>query len=127
MIAQAQSNPKSILFILALIILAALVFMSINTPLVLDFSGSHGVAKHGNAAEMVRSCLSDKGMMQLWFNPTTGRKAYVCRIDKTTFGIQVNHVVEGKWKELTSFIKDKFTRIDQVERYLRNTGYQPIQ
>jgi hypothetical protein len=125
MIAQrTQSNP---LPPVALIILAALIFLAVTMPpLVLDFSQSHGIPKHGNAAEAVRQCLNDKGVLQVWKNQTTGRKAYVCQLDPTTFGIQVNHIVEGKWKELTSFIKDKMTRLDQVEKYLRNCGYQPM-
>lgn len=111
-------NPFPILF--KLILLAAI-------ALAVGYALSHAVERHPGEAEQVRECLDNKGVFQIWMNPETGRVANVCQIDPTTFGIQIVKQFEGRWEELTGFIKTKMKCIDQVAQYLRNTGYLKLQ
>lgn len=87
---------------------------------------SHGVERHGEAALTVRNCLNRGGEIQRWQNENTGRIARVCQIGPETFGIQIIEEIEGRWEEITSFIKNKFRCVSKVERYLQNTGYEII-
>ena len=87
----------------------------------------HAVIKHGFSAVDVRQCLDKKGALQIWVNPETGRRANLCKLDNQTFGLQIVQQRDGIWREVTSFIKDKMTRIDQVMQYLRNCGYRPLE
>lgn len=89
-----------------------------------DYAISHAVDRHGNSAVLVRNCLNDKGAMQVWYNPATGRQARICQLDNGKFGVQI---LNDKLQEITGFIKDKMTRIDQVTNYLKNAGYYPLQ
>ena len=82
--------------------------------------GSHAVIKHGIEAEQVRECINKGGGIQLWKNSDTGRQAEVCLLPDGKFGVQVTRFK----KEVTSFIKNKMTRIEQVENYLKNSGYK---
>jgi hypothetical protein len=90
----------------------------------IDLSISHGVDRHGGSAVIVRNCLDNKGALQVWHNPTTNRTARICVLDDGKFGVQI---LTYKLQEVTSFIKDKMSRIEQVENYLRNAGYLPVQ
>ena len=98
-------NPLPLL--LAVIVAAAVVY------------GSHAVAKHGTDAEQVRRCVENGWTLQLWHNPTTGRQAEVCALPSGKYGIQISRF----GREITSFVKNKLTRLSQVERYLENSGY----
>jgi hypothetical protein len=91
----------------------------------IDLSKSHGPAKHRSSAVIVRECL-DRGPISAWENKTTGRRARVCRVG-SVYGIQIIELGrDGVWHEVTCFVKSKMNRPDQVSKYLRNTGYQPI-
>lgn len=79
--------------------------------------GQHAVAKHGQDAVLVRQCMENKGPMQMWVMPD-GRVENICRLDDGRIGIMVT---DG-FHEVTSFIKNKMTRLSQVEQYLRNLG-----
>jgi len=91
-------------------------------------ASAHAQEKHGRTAvEQVRNCLSDKGAMQIWQNPDTGRYAFVCKIQPNLFGIQIAIPdADGVWQEITAFIKRKMSRIEQVEKYLENAGYVKV-
>lgn len=91
--------------------------------LAVGYAISHAVERHPGDAEQVRNCLNDKGTLQVWMNPETGRVANVCQIDPTLFGIQIIQKAQDGWDELTAFVKHKMSRCDQVMQYLRNTGY----
>jgi hypothetical protein len=80
--------------------------------------GAHAVQRHGEDALAVRECLDRQGQIELWFNPATGRHARVCQL-QDKFGIQIIRAD----KEITSFIKEKIKRLDQVHTYLVNRGY----
>ncbi len=128
----ASGSLVSKLFLLLIAALPFLMLLNALGPTItalqaVDLASSHAVARHGGSAIVVRNCLNDKGAMQTWFNPTTGRTARVCLIGDTTFGIQILEDVNETMREVTAFIKDKFTRVEQVAQYLKNRGYQPLQ
>jgi len=84
---------------------------------------SHGQARHGMDAPVVRQCLDRNGPLQIWHNPSSGNWANMCRVGKL-YGLQI---LDADDFEITAFIKDKMTRLEQVERYLINRGYIRVQ
>jgi len=123
-------RPYPVLLMLVLAILLILMIASILpangiTAITVDMASSHGEQRHGSAAVQVRDCLT-KGAMQEWVNPQTGRHARLCEISPGRYGIQIIEQEGGIWREVTAFIKDKMTSLDQVSRYLTNSGYTPL-
>lgn len=102
------------LFVILGIIIALAITVSYN---------AHAGVKHGDDAWEVRNCIQKGGTIDIWINPDTNRQAHVCQIENGKFGIQIQ--IDGR--EITSFIKNKMSRLDQVYQYLRNSGYTPIQ
>lgn len=84
--------------------------------------GTHAIERHGEDALAVRECVERGGGIELWYNPETMRQAEVCLMPDGKFGVQVSRFN----REVTSFVKDKLQRIDQVHVYLRNRGYELI-
>lgn len=82
--------------------------------------GTHAVLRHGDGALMARECLEQKGPVATLNNPATNRTAQVCQVDDETFAV----VVTEGGREITSFVKEKMHRLDQVLRYLQNVGYR---
>ena len=123
-----NANCKSSALLVLLVLIGfAMLLMARALPLDVSYVQSHAVERHGEAALTVRECLSKNGAMQVWYNHDTGRLANVCKMADKKFGIQILKEGEGVWEEITSFCKEKMTRIDQIEQYLRNTGYTKIQ
>ncbi len=128
----ASRSPIPMLLLVLVLALMFLVMLNALGPTALlatqavELSSSHAVERHGNSAYAVRNCLNDKGAMQTWYNPATGRTARVCAIGEFTFGIQILENVNGTLKEVTAFVKDKMVRVEQVANYLKNAGYQPL-
>jgi len=89
----------------------------------LTVTKSHAALKHKYTAAAAHECLMRDGPILEWVNPTTGRRARVCQIDAMTFGVQIIQPSFDGWHEVTAFIKNKLTRLDQVKRYLTNAGY----
>jgi hypothetical protein len=89
---------------------------------VVGVSMSHAITKHGENAVRVSDCMDNKGPVQEWHNAANNHTIYVCEVEPTVFGLDVLFQREGRWERLTSFIKEKFTRIEQVENYLKNSG-----
>jgi hypothetical protein len=83
---------------------------------------SHAITKHGDNAIRVSDCMDNQGPIQEWYNAANNHTIYICQVAPTVFGIDVLAQIEGRWERVTSFIKEKFTRIEQVENYLRNSG-----
>jgi hypothetical protein len=100
---------------------AKLIFALVLATIAVALS-AHAVEKHGDEAERVRQCLNDKGEIQVWFRPGTDRYIRVCEVEPGMFGIQIVRKDGWIWKEITSFIKNKFHRLDLIERYLSNQG-----
>jgi hypothetical protein len=83
---------------------------------------SHAITKHGDNAVRVSDCMDNQGPIQEWYNAANNHTIYICQVAPTVFGIDVLASINGRWERITSFIKEKFTRIDQVENYMRNSG-----
>lgn len=118
-----QENNKSLRWIIFLLILAGILFMSINYATAENFNfinyNNHAVEKHGTEAELVRKCLNDFGGVHMFYNPNTQRFAEICFMESGKFGIQITE----EENEVTSFIKNKMSTLKQVITYLKNTGY----
>lgn len=99
-----------------------------SSNIAIDMSVSHGAAKHGTlAATAIDECFNKNGVWQEWINPSNGRHARICKLDDGKYGIQIIEQINGTWKEITKFVKEKMNSWSQVENYLRNVGYEPIQ
>jgi len=122
-----RQTARAMLALVAIGILILLIPLLIAALGAVDLSISHAVTKHGADALAVRQCLSKNGAMQIWYNPETERRANVCQLEPNKWGMQIIEYGDGVWKEVTAFVKNKFTRFEQVARYLRNAGYQPLQ
>ncbi len=104
--------------------------MTIQTlpPDLLTIPVSHDARAHHTRAYLsVREALARYGCLSVWQHPMTGRVARVCWVAPRLYGVQIVEQVEGEWVEITSFVKSKMVRIEQVERYLRNAGYEPME
>jgi hypothetical protein len=122
---------SSFLFVVALLALFA-VAICINQPVIdrmnattqaLDnIRGSiHADLRHGREAQIVRDCLNQVGPVLKMYNPTSHRNALVCQIDVNLFGVRI--LDEKEVNEVTAFVKNKFHSLEQVIRYMINTGY----
>jgi hypothetical protein len=83
---------------------------------------AHADLRHGSEANLARSCAERPEHM--FFNPTTGRTAFVCLVIDGRFGVAV---VDELGNEVTAFVKNKMKTFEQVEQYLKNCGYGFIQ
>jgi len=99
-----NSAPRSVI-VLAIIIALAAVSM-------------HAIARHGMAAIAASQC-ADRPQLTM-YNPETGRFAHICLTERG-WGVSI---VARDGGPVTSFIKEKLHSIEQVVRYLRNTGYE---
>lgn len=83
--------------------------------------GTHAVIRHGEEAEAVRKCLENNDPLQTWVKPD-GRVIYICRLPDGRFGVQVRDGI----REITSYIKNKMSRLNQVEAWLHNIRAERI-
>lgn len=93
------------------IILLALIIMLAAVSL-------HALEKHGEKAIIASQC-ADRPELRMT-NPQNGRIAFVCMTERG-WGVAI---IESNGNPVTSFLKDRARRIEQVIRYLRNSGYQ---
>lgn len=109
----ATTRPSPLIPLLLIVaIISALIMFALS-----DVSISvHGVSKHGNDAVRARECY-ENGVKR--FNPATGRTAWACQTSGGDFGV----VIEENGRIVTSFIKEKLRNMEQVLKYLANTGY----
>ena len=84
---------------------------------------THAVIKHGIDAELVRKCMDEQGPFAKWVK-LDGRVIWLCQLPDGRYGIQIRDPWEQR--EITSFPKDKMTRLDQVEQWLRNIGAEKV-
>lgn len=115
--------PVKLFLIVALIAAAFAVWM------VVDVTASHAAIKHATVAATVRQCMGDQHQnAREYFNPTTGRTAFMCQLPDGKFGLQIGYKITGedKLQEITTFVKEQLKRVEQVERYLANRGYTPV-
>ena len=87
---------------------------------------SHAIEKHGSKAELVRTCI-DRGdnVLGVFKHSDDGEKELcLVRIADELYGIQIRVTKEGgRVEEITAFIKEKLTKLEQVKNYIRNSGY----
>lgn len=82
---------------------------------------------HGLDAEFARQCLSNSQGYYLFFSEKKNRYAIVCwneQIEK--WGMVILEKIQDGWDEVTSFLKNKMKNYSQVERYMSNQGYVPV-
>ena len=129
-----QSNGSSgafkVCFVLALVVSFSLVLLYLvgsnsktNTDVVLLQSSNlsdHAVLKHGDEAVLVDQCLSKNGPIGTWKRESDGRFALPCVIPDVGYGVKIN---ECNGNNCTSFIKNKASKIIDLLRYLKNSGY----
>lgn len=88
---------------------------------------THPLEKHGEEAIAVEECIQNNGKLLSWVNTTTGRIANLCQIPDGKYagkyGLQILEEADESW--VTSFVKNKMTKLDQVLQYLINAGYFP--
>lgn len=109
-VAQSYRRQSAMPSLLMLAVLAAIMF-----------GIAHAIEKHGVDGLNAYNCsIGSDNLLQHWQKPD-GRDVYVCDVNGK-FGI----VVEENGNPITAFIKDKFARLEQVERYLINSGAQKL-
>jgi hypothetical protein len=81
----------------------------------------HAIARHGTAAIAASQC-ADRPELRM-FNPENGRIAFICMTERG-WGVSI---IARDGGPVTSFVKEKMRTLEQVIRYMRNTGYEPIQ
>lgn len=120
------------MFFLTLVIAAVIILLIAQadlTAFTVDSSESHGEQKHGGAAVEIRCKVENNNVLFSWINPQTGRCADVVKLDDGKFGMQISRIAENvadsKRFEITAFVKEKMTNVEQVMRYLLNRGYGP--
>jgi hypothetical protein len=84
---------------------------------------SHASHKHSQEAQDVRKCLNDFGSIHIYFNPSTGRYANICLMPDRKYGLQIAEDIGNGMEEVTSFVKSKLGRWEQMAKYLENGGY----
>ncbi len=80
---------------------------------------AHADQRHGSEAEIARQC----GERPDWvfFNAASGRTAFGCWTDIGKLGV---YIIERGGEEVTAFLKNKMSRVEQLIQYMRNTGYE---
>lgn len=88
---------------------------------------THPLEKHGAEAVAVENCIDGGGTLAVWMNPDTQRRLKLCQIPDGEYqGKYGLHIEEANSEWVTSFIKNKMTKLDQVLTYLANAGYRPF-
>jgi len=100
----------------------AILFIAVAACALYIVCNQHADLKHGETAvSLAAQCHQEPEMR--FFNPTTKRYLDICRINGT-FGVWVwEKDFTGAERNITSFIKEKMTRVDQILQYIRNAGY----
>jgi hypothetical protein len=88
----------------------------------IGLSISHAEARHGSDALTVRNCLENNGPDLIFDNPTRGTKMVVCYLDDNHYGIQIIRKVNGKWEEVTAFIRRNAKSWDDLLDWAEGTG-----
>ena len=83
----------------------------------------HAVQKHGEGALLVDACLNIRGThLGIWQRKSDGHLAFPCEIEPGKIGVKFDKCTG---ENCTSLIKEKFSKVCQIVRYLKNTGYEP--
>jgi len=99
------------------------IFILVLACIVIVFALSiHAIEKHKAEAEIVEECLDTRGPIAIWTRSSDNRKAIICEVFPGKFGVKID---EQSGKNVTAFIKNKLNRLEQIFKYLENTGYAP--
>jgi len=80
----------------------------------------HAIERHGDKAITAANCFNNGGnIMATRVNPTIGRKMKACLLDDKWF-IKIE---EENGDLVTMFPKEKFRTLEQILRYMTNSGY----
>ena len=119
----SQSSPLRWAFLLplAILVLMAVPKKPIPSPADVQISEiSHAETQHGADALAVRSCLKNNGARQVW---SLGNRVYfVCKMPDGKWGLQIAEKIEGKLQEITAYIKERYTSLEQMSDYLSSNG-----
>lgn len=109
-----QRKQPNFLVLLFFVVLTFLVVQA-----VMSYS-DHAAIKHGADASLVRQCFeNNEPPLQVYRKWDDGRG--ICVYDVSgRFGLFIT--TQDGLREITSYIKQKFTRIEQLEQYMRNAG-----
>jgi hypothetical protein len=81
---------------------------------------------HGGAGDRVRDCVFRGKVIQVWQNDYDKNRFYlICGLEEGRFGIYVIERCGKIYHEVSAFVKDKFTRIEQIAQYMQNGGNFP--
>lgn len=126
---QTTIEPKRMPIFWILLVLA----VAVGVVLMAKINPSaHSIAKHGAATAYTAARCMDNNVTppnQKWFylRQKEGEKdrwAIVCKLPNGKFGV---NIIDNDGKSITSFIKDKMKRIEQVTGYLANQDYLLVQ
>jgi hypothetical protein len=81
----------------------------------------HALAGHGTKAIVASQCADKPDY--IFLNPEKNRFGYTCLMDNGKWGVVI---LDKSGKMITSFIKEKFTKAEQIFKYMNNTGYKLI-
>lgn len=81
----------------------------------------HAVMQHSAEAIAVRECINNGGMFAIYQKPD-GRFVRLCNLPDGKFGMQICADSGDCFHEITAFIKNKFTRLEQLLQHLKNMG-----
>jgi len=132
---QARSFPSAfgLLMLLALVAIAVAMLIgprmaAMATDVQVDLSNAHAATKHGESTvERVNRCFREQGTLTI-LTRSDGRRAEICKTDDGKFAIRIlEGDGSGGWRMVTEFIKEKMRTLDEVFRYLGNSGFRPLQ
>lgn len=89
-------------------------------------NGLHSIGtKPPREGELIRNILRIQGHILLMQNRNTGRFCRVCELPDSRYGLQIVtwDKITNEWREITSFMKFRYRRLEQIQEYLANTGY----
>lgn len=78
----------------------------------------HANARHGTEADVARQCADRPDWV--FFNPATNRTAFGCWTDSGKLGV---FIIERTGQEVTAFLKNKMSKVEQLFKYMENQGY----
>lgn len=105
---------------IAILLFTAILIMA--SAIAASSYSQHATVKHGDDAEAVRQCMNERGPVAHLYSSTNGRHYFVCQLDEALFGISVMVKDGMQWREITSFSKSKMHTLEQVIKYLNNSG-----
>ncbi len=120
---QRQYHSRGIGWMFALIALLVAAYLIAAAAVQMQ---NHADLKHGAEAELVRQCIQKNGVLDTWVKPD-GRRVDICNVPDGRYGLHIYALDDnGTVHEITAFIKNKFHSFDQVSRYLKNCGAEPL-